>query len=170
MMRGKWRWLLLFLVLHCSAYASGDKTLKTYFNQEYRCQFSYPNDWLPKNLQAENNYLAIYSPDALKYQEKTLELVSGIKVELYLDVNHDEIAETIKELALCYTLNNNRQTIGFYCLQGDNGYISYVPLTPHQQNFLFIAYIPEKDKLESYKPIYDQIVLSFSQDSNSSDR
>jgi len=151
--------LLLNLILFCPGKAILSELI-IYQNKKDNFQFTYPSTWILKSDQEKDGYLALFDPIALSKQSLTLELVVGIKLEFICLKEEEEINSFLKGLIATQVIEKENKKIQLYEELIDDCLIIVSPITIGQNDLMVLGYIPQKDKIGYYRPIYNQIVLS----------
>jgi len=162
--------LLFFSAKTDQSSKEGSSPVKKYENAQIGFTFTYPANWLLVDNFEQGKIISLFTPDALQTKETTMDLVLGLKIEIYL-LEKDEENERRKTIAKekpCALLNKQGLALPQYCFESENCFIISTLLPVKNNAFYFIAYIPEKEKKNQYWAEYDKIILSFSSIKNSS--
>ncbi len=151
--------LLSVLCGLCLLFLAEQAGEKVYKNRRLNIQFSYPSSWILDDDSVEKtNLISLYSPEALSTKETTMELVRGIKIEIYKDEDDEESSWPNKA---CSLLVKGKKKLKQYCQEEASCFIISTEEKNSSGTFTFIAYIPEKQKKKEYWAIYNQVILSF---------
>lgn len=146
------------LLIGCMALSQTNQAreLSRYHSQKFGFSLDYPANW-KIDPDEGNDYIALYHPDALIHQKRTLELVSGLKIEIWATAEPAEITEYFQSNKLQVFPGTTEQYFvrDKRCLT-----LATVKTGPHWK-FLILGYIPEKNKEAVYVPLYQKVVESF---------
>ncbi len=156
----KARWELLLLCVLIGPLCSGHQNnTKEYKNAELGISFSYPDTWILNADSVEKTRLiSLFSSEALETKETTMDLVKGVKVEIYF--LQGEVEETSQQKQ-CGLLTKQSKRLRQYCQEADSCFIIITREKINGQLYSFLAYIPEKEKRKEYWATYNAIILSF---------
>jgi hypothetical protein len=147
--------LSLLVLLFCLAVSTAQgqaEEMKAYENDTFGFYVTCPQTWRIDPDEA-NGYFALYSPEALTKSHYTLDLVSGLKMEI-LPKNNKELANFLSRNDLRQKVKGSNQ----YFFRDSDCYYLFTVIKGSKWNFLIIGYFPEKKKEALYVPQYQKVV------------
>ncbi|MCX6745092.1 MAG: hypothetical protein NTX82_06225 [Candidatus Parcubacteria bacterium] len=147
---------LLFIGCMALSHANQSREMTLYHSPKFGFSLEYPSNWLLVPDEA-NNYIALYHPKSLSHQKQTLELISGLKIEILPIADFSEIITYLKENQMNKIPGNYEQ----YVLRDKRCYYLATVISGPKWNYLILGYFPEKKKEAVYLPLYQKIVQSF---------